>query len=619
MMETQSARMIFERGDLARKVSVIVPLHDYANLIVETLESVAAQRFEDIALIVIDDASTDDSRAVVEDWMRTIDAPHLTLVLLANSANAGLSATRNTGIAHARSEYCFFLDADNLLFPRCVEKHVRALDAREDCIGAYSILEEFGGVSGLIGSSVFDRERLKRGNYIDAMTMLRRQAIQQLGGFKTIKHGWEDYELWLRLCEAGDRLLHLPEILSRYRNHQDSMLRQQTNVGNNIVELTRNIERLHPWVTLDAITPQPRRPAPHAPRRTARSRQAAALDLAKVPQAVTSYKQYDDAIFAKIRSLSDRPQIAADVEVDTDYTGPANGSPFDAFGSRRLREDSAKQTLKMLRLGVAAVNPRPGIHSARGSDGDFIRYRSIQATTDVVSHLPPSTLIHIHAFYPDVVEEMLDYFVDSAKGGRFLITTTTQKNHDAVCKILDERSFIAHQTILIENKGRDIGPFLDYAIDHAADGDIICHVHTKKSPDVGEGYGAKWRKSLYGTLLTQTAVDSFTSSRLGLLFPDTSRTVGWGKNRSFCEQIARQLNRRLPAHPGPIPVGNMFFARVEVARAMRDATREMEWPREPVPYDGTVLHAIERMWPMACEHVGLDWAAIHPRFRTVFD
>lgn len=609
MMQTQLANVVVERGNLTRKVAVIVPLHNYADLIVETLDSVAAQRFKDMALIVVDDGSVDESRAVVENWMRNLVAPHLTLVLLANSANAGLSVTRNTGVAYSRSEYCFFLDADNLLFPRCIEKHVRALDGRGDCIGAYSIVEEFGVASATMGTNVFNRERLKRGNYIDAMTMLRRDALQRLGGFHSIEHGWEDYDLWLRLCEADEKLLHIPEMLSRYRNHQNSMLRQQTNVGRNIVELSRNMEALHPWITLDAPKASRRR----APRQGNQAKTPIEFDHYRVPQTILSYRQYTDALFGKIQSLADRQPMSADVEIDTDYTGPANNTPFDTFASKRQREDSVAQISRMLRLGIAAINPRPGVHAARRSDGGLIEYRSIATGSEAISRLPPNMLIHIHAFYPDVVEEMLSYFVDEAKHGRFLVTTTSQKNHDAVRKILDDQSFSAHETILIDNRGRDIGPFLDQAIDYASDGDTICHVHTKKSPDVGESYGKKWRKSLYGALLTQTAVDAFADSRLGLLLPETSRSVGWGKNRDFCEQIAKRFDRRLGAHPGPIPVGNMFFTRVEVARVMREATRDLGWPREPVPYDGTVLHAIERMWPVACEYAGLEWAAIHPR------
>lgn len=629
MMKVQSVRTIFQRGDLNRRVTIIVPLHNYANLIEETLASVAAQTFDDLALIVVDDASTDDSRTVAEQWMRDVDAPNLALVLLANESNAGLSITRNTGIGHSRSEYCFFLDADNLLLPRCIEKHVRALDARADCIGAYSIIEEFGGKSSMIGANVFSRDRLKHGNYIDAMVMLRRDAFEKMEGFHPIRHGWEDYELWLRMCEEGERLLHLPQVLSRYRNHSRSMLRQQTNVAQNILDLHRNIERLHPWVQLDAPRPQSSSGAMAARRATGQQQasavsvtSAAALALLSNRQSQqmqdasepnNAYKQYEKQIFAKLDQLAHRKPLSTNVEIDTDYTGPVHATPFDSFLTPRQRDDSRKHTVRMLQLGIVGINPRPGVHAARDENGDFIRYRSIMAQEDVIERLPSSMLIHIHAFYPDVVEEMLDCFIGKAQDGRFLVTTTTAKNHQAVKRILEEREFPNAETILIENKGRDIGPFLDYAVNYAFPGDVICHVHTKKSPDVGGTYGEKWRKLLYGALLTQTAVDAFEDERLGLLFPDTPRSVGWGKNRPFCQTIAENLGRTLRSHPGPMPIGNMFFARIETAQVMREATRGMDWPREPVPYDGTVLHAIERMWTMACEDANLEWAAIYAR------
>lgn len=611
-MKIQAAETVFQRGSLGRTVSVIIPLHNYAHLIEETLSSVASQTFEDLALIVVDDASTDDSCSVVERWMGRLDAPHLTVALLANSSNAGLSITRNTGVNRAKSEYCFFLDADNVLFPRCIEKHVRALDARKDCIGAYSIIEEFGGVSGLIGSNVFNRERLKRGNYIDAMVMLRRSAIEALQGFHPIKHGWEDYELWLRLCEQGERLLHLPEVLARYRHHQKSMLRQQTNIAQNIKDLHRNIEQLHPWVQLDAPRAQPRRPPAIQENQMLRKQPEKPIPATNSSD-VDPYQEYKEEIFAKLEVVSRRKLLPVDVEIDTDYTGPVHATSFDSFASSRQREDSVTHTIRMLQFGIVAINPRPGVHAARTETGDFVRYPSIAAHNDLVERLPPSMLIHIHAFYPDVVEEMLGYFVGEARDGRFLITTTTRKNFQAIRKIVYEQKFSSVEILLIDNNGRDIGPFLDYAVDYASDDDVICHIHTKKSPDVGGSYGEKWRKSLYGSLLTQTAVDAFNDDHLGLLFPDTPRSVGWGKNRPFCEKIAANFGRKLKSHPGPIPVGNMFFARTAVARAMRDATRTMDWPREPVPYDGSVLHAIERMWPMACEHAGLKWAAVHTR------
>jgi hypothetical protein len=345
---------------------------------------------------------------------------------------------------------------------------------------------------------------------------------------------------------------------------------------------------------------------------------AKALSARKpVPQSeppTKTYEQYKSKIFARIATLSNRYPQPADLFIDTDYTGPPHATAFDSFISKRQEKDSVTQMLKMLDFGIVAINPQPGVHAARTASGDFIRYKSILAQTNVIETLPPSMLIHIHAFYPDVVEEMLDYFVGEAKKGRFLVTTTTKKNFKEITEIFEDRGFLAYEVLLIDNKGRDIGPFLDYAIDYSSDGDVICHVHTKKSPDVGGSYGEKWRNQLYGALLTQNAVDAFEDPRLGLLFPDTPRSVGWGKNLPFCSEIAQHFDRPLGNHPGPMPIGNMFFARREVAMAMRQATSRFSWPREPVAYDGTILHAIERMWTMAAEYAGMEWAAVHSRY-----
>ena len=87
---------------------------------------------------------------------------------------------------------------------------------------------------------------------------------------------------------------------------------------------------------------------------------------------------------------------------------------------------------------------------------------------------------------------------------------------------------------------------------------------------------------------------------------DGARTARW--------TIGRALGVELADHPGPFPIGNMFYARAKVARTMREVTQGFQWPREPVAYDGTILHAIERMWPAVCGAAGFEWAAIHSAY-----
>ena len=224
-MITQESELVFSRGETSGCVSVVVPLYNYSDYIEETLGSVVGQDFDDLSIIVINDCSIDDSLAVARRWMEKASLGSKSAFLLNHRTNAGLSITRNTGTAFAKSEFCFFLDADNLLYPSCIRKHFQALSTNPDATAAYSMLEVFDGESGLMGSNVFDRERLKFGNYIDAMAMVRRDYLLSGEGYRPIKHGWEDYDLWLRMCEENRRVLHIPEILARYRVHRSSMLR----------------------------------------------------------------------------------------------------------------------------------------------------------------------------------------------------------------------------------------------------------------------------------------------------------------------------------------------------------------------------------------------------------
>ena len=249
-MITQDTTSLFECGPRKTRVSIIVPLYNYERAIIAALRSAAAQTFRDLALIVVDDCSKDSSRDVVQRWMEQNADCGLGLVLRQNVQNARLAVTRNTGLALAQSEFCFFLDADNQLYPRCIEKHVAALDAYPAAAAAYGMIEVFEARADVIGTNVFSRQRLKHGNYIDAMAMIRTKALLGLEGYHDIRYGWEDYDLWLRLCEAEGYAVQLPEILSRYREHGQSMLRTETNISNNIRELKENMTRRHSWLDL---------------------------------------------------------------------------------------------------------------------------------------------------------------------------------------------------------------------------------------------------------------------------------------------------------------------------------------------------------------------------------
>lgn len=249
-MMTQETDLVFERGARDNSVSIIIPLYNYAHHVVETLNSVSAQTSDEITVIVVDDCSTDNSVDTVRQWMQGARHSQMGMVLARNRANAKLSITRNTGIALSRSDYCFMLDADNILYPRCIEKHVDALGARPDADAAYSLLEVFEGQADVIGAGVFTRDGLRHGNFIDAMALFRRSMLLAMDGYENIRYGWEDYDLWLRMVKEDKIALHIPEILARYRQHNSSMLRTETNINNNIKFLHDLMKKRHEWLEL---------------------------------------------------------------------------------------------------------------------------------------------------------------------------------------------------------------------------------------------------------------------------------------------------------------------------------------------------------------------------------
>ena len=117
-------------------------LYNYAHVVVETLDSLAASTDVSIEIVVVDDHSTDDGRDVVRAWMD--DHDDLPVLLLGRENNCGLPKARNHGIERARSDKVMIIDADNLVYPNCLRRLADTLDANPQASFAYSTLEAFG-------------------------------------------------------------------------------------------------------------------------------------------------------------------------------------------------------------------------------------------------------------------------------------------------------------------------------------------------------------------------------------------------------------------------------------------------------------------------------------------
>jgi glycosyltransferase involved in cell wall biosynthesis len=181
---------------------------------------------------VVDDGSSDGGDEAVAAWIG--QHPHCACMLVRHELNRGLAAARNTGITLARTDRLLMLDADNELRRPAMSRLMQALDSDPDASFAYGIMERFSteGPDGLLSFQGWDPNRLRICNYIDAFSLIRRDAITAMDGYSYDPrlYGWEDYDLWVRMAEAGWHGAFVPEIIARYRVGHSSMI-SQTNVS----------------------------------------------------------------------------------------------------------------------------------------------------------------------------------------------------------------------------------------------------------------------------------------------------------------------------------------------------------------------------------------------------
>jgi GT2 family glycosyltransferase len=214
------------------KLSIAVTLFNYANHIRECLTSIeqaAEQLLAPIEIVIVNDASTDDSLAHARSHQESSKHP---IRVVSKHFNTGLADARNIAVAMARAPYVFMMDADNLVFPECLSQLLNAVD-RDNYAAAFSLLCRFRGAPsnriGLISYFDWDPQILVQQPYIDAMAMFRRDALLQLGGYDNQLSqigwfGWEDYDMWLRFAQNDYAVAFVPNILCLYRHHDRSMI-----------------------------------------------------------------------------------------------------------------------------------------------------------------------------------------------------------------------------------------------------------------------------------------------------------------------------------------------------------------------------------------------------------
>jgi glycosyltransferase involved in cell wall biosynthesis len=203
-------------------VSVIVPAYNAAVYLPYAIDSMLAQTYGDWEIVIVDDGSTDHTRAVVESYRLQL---HDKLQFIPQP-NRGVSAARNNGMRAARGEFIALLDADDVWLPHHLDRGVHALDAdaatglvharvaRIDTRGSVTgqLKVEPKYLSGRIARYIFTR----RAHIICSTVMFRRSCLPADGWFDETMRATEDRDLWFRIA-LRYKVAYIDEVLAYYR------------------------------------------------------------------------------------------------------------------------------------------------------------------------------------------------------------------------------------------------------------------------------------------------------------------------------------------------------------------------------------------------------------------
>ncbi len=208
-----------EPGDVA----VIVTSHNYARYLDDCLKSILEQTLPPREVILVDDASEDATSECASAYPGVV----YYRVDYGNGNRA-----RNFGFDQISAPFVVFFDADNVMEPRFLEVLLAEIRRHPGAAFAYCDRENVGegDVSwypepmGLHRSRPFDRDALRRANYIDLASVLRSDRFP---GFDGALRRYQDWDLWLNVVLSGGEGRYVPESLYRYRVHDASLTRRE--------------------------------------------------------------------------------------------------------------------------------------------------------------------------------------------------------------------------------------------------------------------------------------------------------------------------------------------------------------------------------------------------------
>jgi glycosyltransferase involved in cell wall biosynthesis len=232
-------------------VSVLMPVFNGANYIGQSIESIINQKYDNWELIIVNDASTDNTLEVIKTYKDQ------RIKVFSNKEKLGLAGNRNKAISHAKGELIAVLDADDLSLPDRFDLQTRAFANDNNLVlcGTWAeVIDQNGNIKAK-WKFPSDSRLLKAQFYIQfpivhSSAMFKAQTLMSLGQFYDSKFSpAEDYELCFRILDKGN-IAVIPKVQTRYRVHSTNTSRNYLHTVNEILPSLYNREFNKIGVTL---------------------------------------------------------------------------------------------------------------------------------------------------------------------------------------------------------------------------------------------------------------------------------------------------------------------------------------------------------------------------------
>ena len=229
-------------------VSVVVVTYNSEDTVIETLESIKNQTYQNIELVISDDCSTDNTSVVCRDWVRENSIYFQNTIVLNASCNTGVAGNCNRGFRAANGSWIKGIAGDDVLESNCIEELIgfqidnpeanmivsdynsyKDYFLPEYLINDNSILRKYGSIADKPAWRIYNQLCIVGCNFIPACTLFVSSAFfNKIGGFDEEIPACEDYPLFLKATFQGDKPYRCNKKLVKYRISNQSISHQST-------------------------------------------------------------------------------------------------------------------------------------------------------------------------------------------------------------------------------------------------------------------------------------------------------------------------------------------------------------------------------------------------------